>query len=129
VTADEVDIGHEGHRGAWPGRSIPASLRVLNVTYAGDARAAERAVTKWSQASQNAGDSGVELMTKRSEIAKDLLARALIAFVTSVVEDRESYEEAFAPHGEYSQVLEIVPVVTAQEAQRILVKRASNASS
>jgi hypothetical protein len=44
-------------------------------------------------------------------------------------EDRESLEEAFAPHGEYSQVLEIVPVVTAQAAQRILMKRASNATS
>ena len=65
--------------------AIPASLRVLNVTYAGDAKAAERVVTKWSQAPQNAGDSGVELLTKRTEIAKDLLARALIAFVAMYV--------------------------------------------
>ena len=64
--------------------AIPTSLRVLNVTYAGDAKAAERAVTKWSR-TQNAGDSGVELMTKRSEIAKDLLARALIAFVAMYI--------------------------------------------
>ena len=44
-------------------------------------------------------------------------------------EDRESFEEVFAPHGEYSRVLEIVPVVTAQAAQRILMEGTSSATS
>jgi hypothetical protein len=44
-------------------------------------------------------------------------------------EDRESFEEAFAPHSEYSKVLEVVPVVTAQAAQRILMERAPATTS
>jgi len=38
--------------------------------------------------------------------------------------DREAFERAFAPQREYyAEVLEIVPVITPQEAQRILVIR------
>ena len=36
--------------------------------------------------------------------------------------DREAFERAFAPHREYyAEVLEITPVIAAQEAQRILM--------
>jgi hypothetical protein len=39
-------------------------------------------------------------------------------------ESKEAFEEAFAPHREYySEVIEIVPVITPQEAQRILMER------
>ncbi len=37
-------------------------------------------------------------------------------------ESREAFEQAFAPQREYySAVLEVVPVITAQEAQRVLL--------
>ena len=36
-------------------------------------------------------------------------------------ENPEAFEKAFAPHREYySEVMEIVPIITPQEAQRIL---------
>ena len=39
-------------------------------------------------------------------------------------ENLEAFEKAFAPHREYySDVMEIVPVITAQEAQRILIEQ------
>ena len=39
-------------------------------------------------------------------------------------ENLEAFEKAFAPHREYySDVMEIVPVITAQEAQRILMEQ------
>ncbi len=39
-------------------------------------------------------------------------------------EDREAFEKAFAPHREYySAVMEVVPVITPQEAQKILMEQ------
>ncbi|MBN1429116.1 MAG: hypothetical protein JXB07_12140 [Anaerolineae bacterium] len=39
-------------------------------------------------------------------------------------EDREAFEKAFAPHREYySEVMETVPVITPQEAQKILMEQ------
>ena len=40
-------------------------------------------------------------------------------------DDRDSLNEAFAPHAPYSRILEVVPVITAQEAQRLLIERTS----
>jgi hypothetical protein len=37
-------------------------------------------------------------------------------------EDQEAFEKAFAPHREYyASVMEVTPVITSQEAQRILM--------
>ena len=39
-------------------------------------------------------------------------------------ENRGAFEKAFAPYKEYySEVMEIVPIITAQEAQKILVEQ------
>jgi hypothetical protein len=39
-------------------------------------------------------------------------------------ENQEVFERAFAPHREfYSEVMEITPVITAQEAQKILMEQ------
>lgn len=39
-------------------------------------------------------------------------------------EDRETFEKAFAPQREYyAEVMEVTPVITAQEAQRILMEQ------
>jgi hypothetical protein len=43
-------------------------------------------------------------------------------------EDPEAFEMAFAPHRAfYSDVMEILPVITPQEAQRILMERMTSA--
>jgi hypothetical protein len=45
-------------------------------------------------------------------------------------ESREAFEQAFAPQREYySAVLEIAPVITPQEAQKILVAQMTRKSS
>ena len=39
-------------------------------------------------------------------------------------ENQEAFEKAFAPHRTYySEVMEIVPVITPQEAQRVLMEQ------
>jgi hypothetical protein len=44
-------------------------------------------------------------------------------------EDLEAFERAFAPHREYyAAVMEITPVITAQEAQRILMEQITDGS-
>jgi hypothetical protein len=44
-------------------------------------------------------------------------------------ENQEAFERAFAPHREYySAVMEITPVITPQEAQRILLAQITNGS-
>lgn len=40
-------------------------------------------------------------------------------------EDRDGFDTVFAPHAPYSQVLELIPVITAQAAQRVLMERAN----
>lgn len=42
-------------------------------------------------------------------------------------EDQESFEKDFAPQrGYYSAVLEVIPVITAREAQQILMEQITN---
>jgi hypothetical protein len=44
-------------------------------------------------------------------------------------EDQEAFERAFAPHREYySTVMEIMPVITAQEAQKVLMEQITGGS-
>ena len=45
-------------------------------------------------------------------------------------EDREAFERAFAPHREYyAELIEIVPVITPQEAQQLLMARIAGGNS
>jgi hypothetical protein len=44
-------------------------------------------------------------------------------------ENQEAFEKAFAPHREYySVVMETIPVITPQEAQKILMERMTSAT-
>lgn len=44
-------------------------------------------------------------------------------------EDQESFEKGFAPQREYySAVLEVIPVITAREAQQILMEQITNST-
>lgn len=44
-------------------------------------------------------------------------------------ESQEAFERAFAPHREYySEVMEITPVITSQEAQRLLMQQIAGES-